>query len=142
MGAMESPQPRDLVMQTVIPVLRQVVGDADDEHSPEERNPREAALQPGQYYRQYPQPHIGEKRPEHDVACGEAGNVSGPLGLRPAVFVQAEGEFHDPQSEYKKSDSIILQGAERVLEPEVEAENGNRRLRCLLPRSLAGNGKR
>jgi hypothetical protein len=39
MSPMKSPQPRNLVMQPVVPVLGKVIGDAENENTPEERDP-------------------------------------------------------------------------------------------------------
>ena len=38
-GPMESPQPGNLMMHPVIPILRQVIGDAENQNAPEEREP-------------------------------------------------------------------------------------------------------
>src|ERR1700678_4117465 len=42
-SAMEAPEPRELMVQAVVPILGKVVSDADDEESPPERHPRESA---------------------------------------------------------------------------------------------------
>jgi hypothetical protein len=63
--AVESPEPRHFMMETVIPILGQIVGDADDEEAPEERYPAESIFPSGQQYGQKLQAEVGNRWP-HD----------------------------------------------------------------------------
>src|SRR5580692_10586 len=142
MGAVKSPQPRNLVVQAVIPVLGQVIGDADDKDSPEEWNPAEEVLEPGQYQGQNLEAKISSQWPDHDVGCGETGDVDGSLGFRPALFIQAERELQYPECDDKYRDRVVLKGSKAAFEGLIVAEYRHRRRRGLLPRSLVGQVKR
>src|ERR1700722_6161 len=141
-SAVESPQPRNLVMQTVIPVLGQVVGHADDEYSPKERNPGEMVLQAGQNNGQNPQAEISDNRPYDDVGRCETGNIRGPFILGPPPFVQPERELQYPQNKHEESEGVVVEGAESLFKGLIVVQQWNRSVRCLLPRSLAGEIKR
>src|ERR1700722_1890372 len=141
-SAVESPQPWDLVMQTVIPILGQVVGHADDEDPPEERNPREVVLESGQDKGQNFQAKISDNRSYNDVGRGETCDVGSPFILGPPPFVEAKRELQYPQNEHEERKPVIVKRAKSVFKRLIIAEQRNRSVRCLLPRSLAGEVKR
>ena len=51
------------MMKAVIPVLREVIGNADDEEAPPERHPRKHILVARQEKGQDLQPEVRDKRP-------------------------------------------------------------------------------
>src|SRR5712672_2069793 len=95
--AMKSPEPWNLMMEAVIPILRQVIGNADNQQSPTKRDPCQSIPQTGQKQRQCLETEIKSERLHRHVRNGEASYIEKSFILRPAGFVQPGDELDDSQ---------------------------------------------
>src|SRR5450432_1218413 len=97
-SAVKSPKPWDLMVEAVVPVLGQVVGNADDEESPPKRNPGEHVSRMRQQERQEPQSEVGDGWPHHKQREGKANDVGQLFIAIPSLTViEAEQKFHYPR---------------------------------------------
>src|SRR5580704_13740486 len=113
MGAMKAPQPGQLMVQAVVPVLRKVIGDANDEESPPERHPVENISRSRKQKGQHLQTEISEEWPHDEPGKCKTGNIGDLLVPTPAVVVvEAEQKFGQPQHRHETGNPPIIPPAQ------------------------------
>src|SRR5438309_10151400 len=88
--AVKTPQPWHLMMQTVVPVLGQIVGYCDNDKPPEERYPAKYVFSVGQNKWQKFQTEISYCRLYYQPGQYKAGNINPALVFWPFTFVKAK----------------------------------------------------
>src|ERR1700722_16576793 len=105
---MKSPQPRDLVVQAVVPVLREGVGNAENEDAPEEGDPVEDIVLAWKQDGQHRQAEPGKERSEDELGDSEAGKIERLLISVPFVAVEAERKLDDTENDDEEHESVTM----------------------------------
>jgi hypothetical protein len=106
MGAMKSPQPRNLVMEPVIPILGQVIGYAKDQYSPIKRHPLKEIVIAWQQGWEHRHTEPGKEWAEHKFGECKAGNVDGSFMPAPRFSIHPYREFEKAECEYEPEKAI------------------------------------
>src|SRR5882724_7269309 len=108
MRPMKSPQPWNLVMHAVVPVLGQVIGYAENEDSPEERNPPKDIVLAGKQNREYRQAEPGKEGREYQLGNREAREIKRFFIPRPLVTVKPKRKLHHAENDDEQHEPIAM----------------------------------
>jgi hypothetical protein len=106
---MKAPEPRNLVVQAMVPVLSQVIGHAQDKNSPEEWHPVEEIVLAWRNKGEHLQAKPGKEWSKNQLGKSEADQVKHCLIAPPFVSIASKRELRQTEGDDEHDESIAAQ---------------------------------
>jgi hypothetical protein len=96
-------------MKAVIPVLREIIGDTDDQDAPTKGQLAECVSQPREDYWQCVQRECRSNGRQHHTRKDEAGDIQRSFVAAPVMpFIQPGESFHDAEGYRENKKAVII----------------------------------
>jgi hypothetical protein len=108
MSAMKSPQPWNLVMDPVVPVLREIVGNAENENAPIERNPPKYIVLARKQQGKYREAEPGKKWREDQLWNREASEIKCLFIPSPLMIVEPKRKLDHTECDDEEHEPVAM----------------------------------